>query len=193
MSPVQNLSNSTSLIASSSVSTASGTESHARRVRYREEEESGDGVDSYSDSAQVSGLVAVAAPASSSVLESTSPATSFRDSFLAPPPAKRSRLSPKSPFTPLNVTDSHPDMPQMISDPVADGPVAVHASNGTRRRRSHTDAMDYIPDYSHFDHESTTEPSTGTLTFKPLWAGSHIDRRELVRLAMQAFEEMGYQ
>lgn len=84
-------------------------------------------------------------------------------------------------------------MPQMISDPVADGPVAVHASNGTRRRRSHTDAMDYIPDYSHFDHESTAEPSTGTLTFKPLWAGSHIDRRELVRLAMQAFEEMGYQ
>lgn len=30
------------------------------------------------------------------------------------------------------------------------------------------------------------------LSFKPLWKGSEIDRREFVRLTMQTLEEMGY-
>lgn len=28
--------------------------------------------------------------------------------------------------------------------------------------------------------------------FKPLWPGSNLDRREFVRLALQAFNEIGY-
>lgn len=30
------------------------------------------------------------------------------------------------------------------------------------------------------------------ITFKPLWKGSEIDRREFVRLTMQTLQEMGY-
>lgn len=29
--------------------------------------------------------------------------------------------------------------------------------------------------------------------FKPLWKGSQLDRKEFVRIALQAFNEMGYQ
>lgn len=29
-------------------------------------------------------------------------------------------------------------------------------------------------------------------TFKPLWEGSQVDRREFVRLAMQTFKDLGY-
>lgn len=32
----------------------------------------------------------------------------------------------------------------------------------------------------------------GGVEFKPLWEGSQVDRREFVRLALQAFQEIGY-
>lgn len=50
-------------------------------------------------------------------------------------------------------------------------------SNGHSNGTGHVDAMDY-------DGESG---------FKPLWEGSDVDRREFVRIALQALEEIGYQ
>jgi hypothetical protein len=86
-------------------------------------------------------------------------------------------------------------MPQVISDPVADISTTVHTSekNDTRRKRR-TDAMAYVPDASQIEGEddSTASTSTGTFNFMPLWPGSNIDRREFVRLTMQALAEMGY-
>ena len=34
--------------------------------------------------------------------------------------------------------------------------------------------------------------AVGVGYFKPLWAGSNLDRQEFVRLTLQAFQEMGY-
>lgn len=56
------------------------------------------------------------------------------------------------------------------------------AQSATNNHTRHLDAMDYDDEHG----------GGGGLSFKALWRGSSIDRRELVRLALQTFDEMGY-
>lgn len=170
-------------IATSATSSTPEPVQHLRRVRYRDQDEpQGDGADSYPASAQVSGLVAVAAPASVLIEDTT------QDYFLSPPPAKRLRFGHGANTPASSAIQFNPEMPQTISDPVTDSTTSAHVSTNKSSRQARTDAMDYSPDAA----SQNTVDTTGTLIFKPLWPGSNIDRRELVRLAMQAFEEMGY-
>lgn len=70
-------------------------------------------------------------------------------------------------------------MPQPITDLAILGPANGHnglPSNGDDATRHGRDALAY----------------DGSQGFVPLWQGSQVDRREFVRLALQAFEEMGY-
>lgn len=95
-------------------------------------------------------------------------------------------------------------MPQMIEDPILPPPIPApssvasnglsngHATNGfggaaegllgdSNGAVVRRDAMDYEDD-----------DGASLVVRKPLWEGSSIDRREFVRLALQAFKEMGY-
>lgn len=76
----------------------------------------------------------------------------------------------------IDVDDSSSSAPAGL--PAANGHAESASSNGHDSGAApvHTDAMEY----------------EGGIAFKPLWDGSQVDRREFVRLALQAFKEIGY-
>jgi WD repeat-containing protein 26 len=61
---------------------------------------------------------------------------------------------------------------------------AAVPSTSTSAVKARLDAMDY--------ENSDAPGASPSALFKPLWAGSTIDRREFVRLALQTFKDMGY-
>lgn len=129
------------------------------------------------------------------------PRDTHPDSALSP---ARKRL--RTTLEPISALDTSVIMPQVIDDPVLPPPVhspisiAAHGLLSTNGHGSNsfggaaagtatagngavlrTDAMDY------------EEGDTASVVLrKPLWEGSQIDRREFVRLALQAFKDMGY-
>lgn len=99
------------------------------------------------------------------------------DSSLSPR-RKRARTSSPSKDEPLFTMPLSIDGdPTSIAGPSSPS-ASVSALNGTTSRISRrTDALEYVEN---------------KLAFKPLWEGSDIDRREFVRLTLQALGDVGY-
>lgn len=97
---------------------------------------------------------------------------------------------------PLHIESSVVNGDATASNGVTNGAAAATRSNG---HHSFDSARNDLANLSVSDQDEEQDKRRDALDypddekgFKPLWPGSELDRRELVRLALQTFKEMGY-
>lgn len=132
------------------------------------------------------------------------------DSPSAPPRAANRRL----PDDPVADHERPHDSVEMVNSPVRQGgelPTSIEArTNGHSAMTTNGHSNGNVPSDVDGPHSNgSADPPAGSTVstyvrpldageyegdegFVPLWAGSNLDRREFVRLAMQTFEDMGY-